>query len=160
MPIDAPTAPRRRTLTRLLITFVGAVLVLTVALVVGFWPRDAHELTSVADQLTVPSTWSVVADRAEPRRLICLGDSPCPSLNRTWAVGTNLTGAQFAALVRGTGWNLSVDPDCALRPNTYGRQKACSATGVADGYSAEITLFGSVADPSATTVSLTLRPAR
>ncbi|WP_104523577.1 hypothetical protein [Blastococcus atacamensis] len=129
----------------------GAVVVLTV-------PGDDDDIRRAADRLAVPGSWDLEGDRVTPPRLLCLGGNPCPSAQRTWRPGQNLSAAELEALVAPTGWDLAWDGDCTVDASSLGRHEVCAGTGEGDGYAVTLSHSASHEDPSEALVQLELMP--
>jgi hypothetical protein len=106
--------------------------------VTGCRSDDDGAIKAVAADFEPPPGWSMLSDRFEPDRRICLGDNPCPSVERHWQLDTPLDLAAFTALVETTQWSPTVDGDCQAIVNSSVLREVCSATAEVDGFTATI----------------------
>jgi hypothetical protein len=101
--------------------------ILAVVLVGQAQDRATQDMISRADRLRVPSSWAVLNERIQGERIWCIGDVPCPSLHRRWAVNAELGKTEFAEVIRSAGWDVTVEGDCLRRSNLGGPVGVCSA---------------------------------
>ncbi len=97
------------------------VVVLAVLAAAGLGARfltggSSEEVLAIGDKLAVGSDWTLEAQTVEPDRVLCLGDNPCPSLNRRYRLPTPLTRAEFTDLVARSGWQWPVSGGCRADP--------------------------------------------
>lgn len=90
---------------------------------------SSEEVLAIGDQLAVGSDWTLEAQTVEPDRVLCLGDNPCPSLNRRYRLPTPLTRAEFTDRVARSGWQWPVSGDCRPDPSRLGFFAVCSVEG-------------------------------
>lgn len=126
-------------------------------LVATFVPFGSSGVRSVAEQFRTPPDAAPFEERVTPRRLICLGASPCPSLFKSWNLPRRLDRAAFDDLITASGWALQPHGDCQPRPTTFARVAVCGATGEVNGYAVTVHLLGGSRD-EATVLTLDVRP--
>jgi len=68
-------------------------------------------IRAVADQFHAPASWKLTQDDVEPPRFICLNDTACPRVSRSWEVDT-LSSQELVSLLTKTEWNYEVEGDC------------------------------------------------
>lgn len=116
-------------MNRLVVVVVAAVVVaagLAARVLLG---GTDDEVVAVGDQLAVGADWALEAEAVVPDRVLCLGDNPCPSLNRRYQLPAPLTQAEFADLVTRSGWDWPVSGDCRPDPSRLGFFTVCSTEG-------------------------------
>lgn len=118
------------------ILVAGVAVVVVVAGALAIWMLtlpDAAHLTRTADTFTAPQEWSEPVVTTEPARIVCLGDNPCPSIQRRWTVPAQTALEDFLAVLDTTGWALEYSKGCATPPPENGNARVCSASGDVDG---------------------------
>lgn len=135
---------------------LAAVLVLGL-LVAAFVPLGSSGVRSVADQFRTPPDAAPFEKRVTPKRLICLGGSPCPSLFQSWNLPHRLDRVTFEGLITASGWALQAHGDCQPRPNSFARVTVCSAAGEIDGFAVTVDQLGDSRDDG-TVLTLDVRP--
>ncbi len=135
------------------------VLVVLGLLVAAVIPFGSSGVRDVAAQFQAPADATTREQLTSPRRLVCLGADPCPSLFHSWTVPRRLDPSEFAGLVSAAGWTLPVEGDCSPRPNSFGLVGLCSAVGEVDGYAVAVMQLGE-SDTEATVLTLSVRPPR
>lgn len=111
----------------------GGILILLfflISLVVGY-SGSTEPIKRVADQLKVDENWRIDTDIVRPPRLICIDDSACPSVHRSWGTETPLTKSEFQTLIQRSGWDLVLEDDCRSFPSDV---SSCWANGVIDDF--------------------------
>lgn len=96
--------------------------------------RATQNLVSVADEFVVPSGWTLISERIESEKFICLNGNPCPSLHRRWQATEELGEIHLHLLAATAGWDFKLDHDCVRRENHFGNMTLCSASGSRGGY--------------------------
>jgi len=140
-----------------MLRWLGITAVVGLGLVLAaFVPLGSGGVRDVAGQFQAPADASYV-ERVTPKRLACLGASPCPSLFRSWTFGRRLDPADIEALVAEAGWTLQVEGDCRPRPNSFARVTLCSASGEVDDHAVTVSLLGENRTET-TVVTLDVRP--
>ena len=134
-----------------------ATLLVLGVLVAAFVPFGSSGVRSVAEQFRTPPGAAPLEERVTPKRLICLGGSPCPSLFKSWTLPRRLDRAAFDGLTTASGWALEPHGDCLPRPNRFARAAVCSATGETNGYAVTVNQLGDSRDES-TVLTLDVRP--
>src|SRR5699024_6034792 len=89
--------PLRRSLVVVFVLVGAAALVAASGVAALFLPGTTAAVEHVADRLDAPAEWSLVSERVTADTWICLGDNPCPSMQRTWSA-TAVTPSQLDAL--------------------------------------------------------------
>lgn len=112
-------------------------------------------ITATADQFQPQAGWELANERVEPPRLICLGDVPCPSLQRRWQTSTPVTPADPASAAR--HWDLTLPDRCDPDPDTYGPQTICEATGTTGDYTVRVWVTVDVTTDAPHVVTLSLQ---
>jgi hypothetical protein len=135
---------------------LAAVLVLGL-LSAAFVPLGSSGVRSVADQFRTPQAAARFEGRVTPRKFICLGASPCPSLFQSWKLPHRLDQVTFEGLITASGWALQAHGDCQPRPNHFGLVTVCSAVGEVDGLAVTVNQLGDSRD-DATVLTLDVRP--
>jgi hypothetical protein len=133
--VIAETRPGNR-LGRTLAVSTGAAAVLAMAVSGCSSGNDA--IMAVAADFESPHDWTMLSDRFEPDRELCLGDNPCPSVERHWQLNTPLDLAAFTELVDTTGWSPTVSGDCQPIASSSVLREVCAATADVDGFTATI----------------------
>lgn len=141
---------------------MGRRLALAAALVVGVLaaalvPLGSSGVRSVADRFRTPSDAAPFEQRVTPRRLICLGGSPCPSLFQSWNLPHRLDRATFERLLTASGWALQAHGDCQPRTNSFARVTVCGAAGEVDGFAVTVNQLAGSRDDAAV-LTLDVRP--
>ncbi|WP_344156380.1 hypothetical protein [Nocardioides koreensis] len=126
-------------------------------LVAACVPLGSSGVRSVAEQFRAPPDAAPLEERATPRRLLCLGGSPCPSLFKSWNLPSRIDRTAFEGLMTASGWALQPHGDCQPRPNRFARVALCSATGEVNGYAVTVNQLGDSRD-EATVLTLDVRP--
>lgn len=96
-------------------------------------PLPSGSIRDVADRFEPQGAGKVGSDSFEPRRLVCLGDNPCPSVARAWTSDTPITTEQLQQWLDGAGYQATVDGDCAM--------ESCRALGTSDGWQIDVLVF-------------------
>lgn len=129
-----------------IIGIVCAAIVLVVAALLYWstWEGSTKDIEAVANQLKVQNGWIQVTNQVTPPRNLCLGDTQCPSLHRSWKTKANLTKDDFHSILTDSNWTFNVEGDCEPSQNitSSGGQTLCSAEGVKEGYSIKIVVSG------------------
>ncbi len=128
---------------------IAGVLVVIGLPVVATAPLPSGSLRDVADRFAPSGLASPVTDTYEPRRLLCLGDNPCPSVARSWVLDELVSTSEVQSWLSAADIEAEVDGECG--------SGSCSARGTADGW--RVTLYVSTPHPDeASRMSLHLRP--
>lgn len=111
----------------------GGILFLFLFLInlVASYRGSIEPIKRVADQLKVDKKWKINTNIIRPPRLICIDDSACPSVHRSWSTGTPLTKSEFQAVIQQSGWELVLEDDCRSFPSNV---SSCWANGVIDDF--------------------------
>lgn len=125
--------------------------------VAAFIPLGSSDVRSVAEQFRRPPDAAPLEERVTPRRLLCLGGSPCPSLFESWHLPQRVDRAAFERLMTASGWTLQPEGDCRPRPNSSALVALCSATGEVNGYAVTVNELGGSRDET-TVLTLDVRP--
>lgn len=134
---------------RLAWVVVAVAAVLVVAPVVLTAPMPSGTIRDVAGRFAPEGYETVGADSFEPRRLICLGDNPCPSVSRLWEFERPFTTERLQGWLDAAGYQATVDGDCA----TQSRE----ARGTADGWHIYVLAFTPYAANGRIRLTLTVR---
>ena len=145
---------RRRSL--LMATVIIVVLASSVLLFAALRSKENGALR-VADQFQTPPTWTQLAETVEPPRLVCLGDNPCPSVDRRWNAPRDLGAADMRQLITETGWSLPFTDSCEPRQNGAETYRSCSADGTVGDYTVNLTYYSPEQSSDPATVSLSVR---
>jgi hypothetical protein len=119
--------------------------------------RETARMVTVADHFRAPAAWQPQDNLVRPEQLLCVGDTACPSLMRTWQADTAITPQSLRELAGLAGWNVSVEGDCRRQSNWYGFQAVCTAVTFVDGFRVDVQV-GSTDDQAPQTVQLHLEP--
>lgn len=92
------------------------------------------QMGSVADQLEIPETWTVVSEQVERERFICFNDKLCPTLSRTLQADRELGVEDILRLSEAAGWDLEIDGTCERTDAAVGMSSVCSAIATYEGH--------------------------
>jgi len=120
-------------------------------------PLGSSGVRDVAEQFQPPPDATPYESRVTPRRVICLGASPCPSLFQSWTLPRRVDQAEFLSLLAAAGWQLEEEGDCRPSPNRFARMALCSATGEVDGFAVTVSQLGE-SRTEQTVLTLDVRP--
>jgi hypothetical protein len=111
-PRTSKKSIKKSMMMRWLLIGGSAILLLLAAIVfVLGYTGSAKPIKDVASQLQIPSNWHLRSEQVEPPRLLCLGDTSCPELNRSWlANSTSLS--EIETIFKNTGWSYELDDSC------------------------------------------------
>lgn len=129
---------------------VGAALALLILVLVVTVPFPAGSVVSVADRFN-PDSPITSNTTVEPRRVLCLGGNPCPSVSRSWKFDHAVSTEQLSEWLNEAEYIGEIEGDCEEGPGL--RDPICSFRGEASGYSVQLFLE---TDASKMTSSLTL----
>lgn len=146
--------PRPRSLW--LVAAAVGLLVLPIAAEVLISSQE-NKAEALAKQFKVPTDWELAANRVEPHRFICLGDNPCPSVNRRWDVPRDLSAADLQRLIAEAGWSLPFSDSCEPRPNGAKTFRSCSTDGMVGDYAVTLTYYSPEQFSEPATLSLSVR---
>jgi hypothetical protein len=121
--------------TAVVSTGVAVVLAMTVS---GCGSANNDAVKAVAADFVPPHDWTMLSDRFEPDRKLCLGDNPCPSVERHWRLSKPLDLAAFTELVDTTTWSPTVSGACQPIAASSVLREVCAATADVDGFTATI----------------------
>ena len=138
----------------MIIAWVGAFLVIKTV-----HDRATKDMVAVADEMVVPDDWTLIGERIESEKFICLNANPCPSLHRRWQADRELSEIDLHIIAATAGWSFRLNHDCVRRDGAFGNTTLCSATGSQDGY--EYSFRINSPEPGADSIFvLSLQPAR
>lgn len=127
------------TTLRKITIIAGAVLLALAAFVayIALWTGSTKEIEAVANKFQPGDSWTLVSERIEPPRKLCL-DAACPSLSRTWTMPQPLTREQFVETLP-SEYKAKVEGNCpeAIPDELFG-QYSCLAIGFTGGYKVNI----------------------
>lgn len=144
----------------IILGIIGSVA-LAIALFIGLysWHGSTDDITRVADQLKIPPNWTLESERIKPPKIICIDDTPCPSLQRDWLVPNIISKKYFEELVNSTGWGLIVNGSCVLSGKISGYGiSTCTASGRVAEYIIDLDLAQDSFPPYRQKLSLEIRP--
>jgi len=115
----------------LAVILVAVVLVAVVALFLVRSAEDklTEDVVSRANRLAIPSGWTQLVDIVRREQLLCISTNPCPSINRRWETGTELTLTDLQAIASPAGITLKVEGTCQRQANVGGDTSLCSGVG-------------------------------
>ncbi|HEX5332146.1 MAG TPA: hypothetical protein VFW79_05840 [Cellulomonas sp.] len=113
-------------------------------------PLPAGHVVDVAERFR-PVGYTATDQMVEPRRLWCLGDNTCPSLQQHWKFDTEIATDQLVSWLAAAGYSASVRGRCDGA--TGGLASTCSAHGTSEGQDVAVYVEG---DTRARTWTLTL----
>lgn len=129
---------------------VGAALGVLVLVLVVTVPFPAGSVVAVAGRFS-PDSPITSSTTVEPRRVLCFGGNPCPSVSRSWKFDYAVSTEQLGEWLDEAEYIGDIEGDCEAGPGL--RDPACSFRGEASGYSVQLFLE---TDVSTMTSSLTL----
>ena len=104
------------------------------------------QMQTIAGNFRPQASWTKVDEKTLGTFLCTPGDLKCGSLQRRWNTDHRLTLSEFQGELKTAGWDFPVDGDCKPPGNASGLVVLCSARGVVDGYSVQVTITNH--DPS------------
>lgn len=113
-------------------------------------PLPAGHVVDVAGKFQ-PVGFTATHQNAEPRRLWCLGDNKCPSVQQTWKFDTDITNDTLASWLAAAGFSASVRGKCNGAAGAL--IATCSAHGTSEGQDFDVYVES---DTTARTSRLTL----
>lgn len=130
---------------------VSAGVVALVALpIVATAPLPSGSIRGVAARFDPPGGTEIGGMSVEPRRLLCLGDNPCPSAARSWELPGPVTAERLTAWLDAAGYRAAVDCSPAAG--------SCQGRGTADGWRIDVWTFPSDSSTGAVRLTLSVRP--
>lgn len=143
---------------KLLITSSILVLILSVFAGRMLYERAVvNEMQSVADQLQPTSSMIDQRDYIVSPSLVCVGDEPCPMLDRSWNVTKPLSIESFKNLLGSSGITSTITGTCAPDPRTSGNVTLCEANYTTDNYRVKISYDAITYDRSRDNLILRVR---
>src|SRR5690606_33894070 len=92
---------------------VGVILLATIATLVYLvlWTGSTKEIEAIADKFQPGESWTLVNERIEPPRMVCLGDVACPSISRTWNSQEMISREQYTKMIP-KEYNVKITGNC------------------------------------------------
>lgn len=120
---------------------------------------SASGILSVADRFQAPGHWHLAEDIVVGPRLICISDTPCPSVQRRWELPLDQapTTDELQGLVDDAGFDADVDGSCDVPSRTDTWVTTCEVETRVEGYDFAIDVLSNVALEE-TWVSLSVTP--
>ena len=117
--------------------------------VVATAPLPPGSIRDVAARFDTPGGTEVGGMSIEPRRLLCLGDNPCPSAARSWELPGPVTAERLTAWLDAAGYRAAVDCNPVAQ--------SCQVHGTADGWRIDVWAFPSDSSTGAARLTLGVR---
>ena len=110
------------------------VVILVLAVTAFFVVRSAEGKVSdrmlpQAGSFAIPADWKLTRETVRPERFMCISTNPCPSLQRTWETGKELTEDDITTVFSGVGFEMKADSPCKRRSNDIGDTPICISRG-------------------------------
>ncbi len=147
-------APSKRWL---LISGSAILLALAAFLLPFVYTGDTKPIRQVADQLKAPSNWTLQTEQIEPPRLVCLGDNPCPSLQRTWKIGNEISKLEFKTILENSDLHFPVEGSCQKDIGDSGTFPVCTAEGRSGQFILNVALWDTTSPSGHQQVILNIR---
>lgn len=156
---DKPTT-RKITKRILFIIITTFILLITTILFMVYWHGSTKDISAEADSFKAPPSWILTHERIDPPRLLCISDTPCPYLSRTWKVPGQIAYNDLVRLLDATKWSYTIRETCknielAREIATHdGNYYSCSISANSTSYI--IDLFFQTADKNPNDVEATI----
>lgn len=138
---------------------IGSILTLAVGyLIIGSIKGDTRPILSVANEYKPDPAWRLRNENVTPPLIFCVGGVRCPSVHRSWKLGTIISKDNFRAVLDRSGWNFSITGDCEPPLNVSGETgiTICEARGKKQGFDIAVSMSGAFNNPENAVITLSV----
>jgi hypothetical protein len=142
------------------IIIASSLLVLALALIAGrmiYERAIVNEMRAIADQIQPSRTMIDQRDNIVSPSLVCIGDEPCPMLDRSWNITKPLSKESFKSILSSSGIMSVISGTCEPDPQSSGNVTLCKVGYTAGDYRVEISYNALTYDRSRDNLILRVR---